>query len=198
MVWTGFKSQGGERFVRLGFVNGLLKSYIDKDISGETNESSVFKFSVSTDKDAKFRIGEKGDVWTSSYAYLDPKNPYVDADGNFAFSCTLKSPKTLYTKDSDSSKIVKQGTSTTVYLLGSQASEGTFHSTAKITYYKPGETVPEGGFSVKGYKEDNYHLYYSGGSKTYYNKGTEATFGNYTKFCDKDAEITGQIKVALD
>ena len=196
IIFTGF---GNKSFGKLMFLNGLLVSYTDTNIFGEDKVDAVFKYAASTK--TKFKIGDDGAVWASSYTYPKDKNNkdnnYVNADGNFTFFCTIKPPETLYTKNDKDSTVKTQGKEVTVYTLGNQASEGTFHSTAKITYYKAGETVPEGGYSVKGYKEDSYYLYYYGSKKTYYEEGESTSYSNYTKFCDKNSEITGEIKIVL-
>lgn len=174
-IFTGF---GNGSWGRISFYNGLLVAYDDTIFGFSGDTESVFKYSVSTD--SKFKIGAGGNVWTVSY---DADSGTIGTDGEFTFDCTLKPPKTLYTKDSSQGSITQQGDAVDIYV------EGAAIYTEKVENYT--------GYAITTSRRTRFH-YDTPRSTRYYKAGSTFKYDKYTEYCNTDSEITGAIKIKLE
>lgn len=174
-IFTGF---GNGSWGRISFYNGLLVAYDDTIFGFSGNTESVFKYSVSTD--SKFRIGALGNVWTVSY---DADSGTIGTDGEFTFDCTLKPPKTLYTKDSSQGSITQQGEAVDIYV------EGGAIYTEKVENYT--------GYAITTNSRTRFH-YDTSSTTRYYKAGSTFKYDKFTEYCNTDSEITGTLKITLE
>ena len=173
-VFTGF---GNGSWGKISFYNGLLVSYDDTVLGSSSQETSVFKYSVSTD--SNFKIGASGATWTVSY---DKNSGTIGTDGEFTFKCTLKPPQTLYTKNSSQGSITQQGEAVDVYLEGADV------YTEEVTNYT--------GWAITA---NSRTLYHADNPRTtrYYKAGSSFSYDKYTEYCNTSSQITGTIKIDL-
>ena len=173
-VFTGF---GNGSWGKISFYNGLLVSYDDTVLGSSSQETSVFKYSVSTD--SNFKIGASGATWTVSY---DKNSGTIGTDGEFTFKCTLKPPQTLYTKNSSQGSITQQGEAVDVYLEGADV------YTEEVTNYT--------GWAITANSRTLYHADNPRATR-YYKAGSSFSYDKYTEYCNTSSQITGTIKIDL-
>jgi hypothetical protein len=97
-IWNGWATGWG----KLHFTNGLLTAYENTGFDAGQGDQAVFKYTVSTDSD--FKDGASGATWGVIY---NPISGDVGSDGTFTFTCTLKPPEALYTKNATQGSVTK-------------------------------------------------------------------------------------------